>query len=213
MKRILLLSLLLVTGTWALSAQQTIYVIDNETVDTFDGSQLKGRTIKDYKITTKGSGRNAITVHAITTSTSAFSFSGSFAHLDSLKNLHLRGKTVVGADTVLVTKGITVVNPTHRKTVYVVDGKKYEASEFPNIDPLQIEGITILKDGSPEQRKYDPDAAVILITTKKEKQDLTELIKKIPGAKVDADGRITVNGEPIRKISINGQTSYVDDGR
>ena len=64
MKKIILLSIFLLIGAWTLSAQQTIYIIDNETVENFDGSQLKDRTIRDYKITTKGSGRNAITVHA-----------------------------------------------------------------------------------------------------------------------------------------------------
>ena len=42
---------------FTLSAQQTIYVIDNVTVKNFDGSQLQGKTIKDYQISTQGSGK------------------------------------------------------------------------------------------------------------------------------------------------------------
>ncbi len=33
MKKIILLSICLLTGAWTLSAQQTIYIIDNETVE------------------------------------------------------------------------------------------------------------------------------------------------------------------------------------
>ena len=97
MKKILLLSICLLIGAWTLSAQQTIYIIDNETVENFDGSQLKVRTIRDYKITTK-------------------------------KNM----------------------------------------------------------------------------------TDLTKLLKTLPGAKVDAEGRITVNGQAVKRITINGRTYSVD---
>lgn len=41
MKKIILLFIFLLIGAWTLSAQQTIYIIDNETVENFDGSQLK----------------------------------------------------------------------------------------------------------------------------------------------------------------------------
>ena len=53
MKKIILLSICILASFWSLSAQQTLYVIDNETVESFDGTQLKGKTIRDYKITTK----------------------------------------------------------------------------------------------------------------------------------------------------------------
>ena len=75
MKKLILISLCLFAGAATLSAQKTMYIIDNEAVEHFDGSQLKGKTISDYKITTSGTGRNAITVHAITTARSSFSYS------------------------------------------------------------------------------------------------------------------------------------------
>ena len=52
---------------FTLSAQQILYVIDNVTVQNFDGSQLQGKTITNYQISTQGSGKKAVTVHAITT--------------------------------------------------------------------------------------------------------------------------------------------------
>ena len=120
MKKILLLSISLIIGAWTLSAQQTLYVIDNETVENFDGSQLKGRTIRDYKITTKGSGRNAITVHAITTSPSVYAFSGSFEPLEPLQPI----------DTTVF------ISPIFRKFVYIIDGEVHGQAT-----PEQVEKI------------------------------------------------------------------------
>ena len=193
MKKIILLSICLLIGAWTLSAQQTIYIIDNETVEHFDGSQLKDRTIRDYKITTKGSGRKAITVHAITTSPSVFSVTGSFKPLSFM------------ADTTVV------INPTHRKIVYVIDGVAHEdASALNSISPFDIENITVVKNGSPEQLKYGENVVVMNITTKKEKIDRAEFLKTHPGVKVHEDGKITVNGRAIKTIKINGRSYSVD---
>ncbi len=153
MKKILLLSICLLAGVWTLSAQQTIYIIDNETVENFDGSQLKDKTIRDYKITTKGSGRNAITVHAITTWQSVLSVTGSFKSLEPLAPID---------------STVRIINPAKRQIVYVIDGVPHEtASAFNSISPLDIDNITVIKDGSPEQRKYGENIGVIVITTKK----------------------------------------------
>ena len=153
MKKILLLSICLLIGAWTLSAQQTIYIIDNETVENFDGSQLKDKTIRDYKITTKGSGRNAITVHAITTWQSVLSVTGSFKSLEPLAPID---------------STVRIINPAKRQIVYVIDGVPHEtASAFNSISPLDIDNITVIKDGSPEQRKYGENIGVIVITTKK----------------------------------------------
>ncbi|MBO7574508.1 MAG: hypothetical protein J6S99_01685 [Bacteroidales bacterium] len=191
MKKRVLLSICLLIGAWTLSAQQTIYIIDNETVENFDGSQLKDRTIRDYKINTKGSGRNAITVHAITTSPSVFSVTGSFKPLNIL------------ADTTVV------INPTHRKIVYVIDGVVHEdVSAFNSISPSDIENITVVKEGSPEQLIYGEDVVVMKITTKKEK--FLKALKAIPGVTVDEEGKITYNGRAVKSISINGREYSVD---
>lgn len=195
MKKIILLSVCLLIGAWTLRAQQTIYIIDNETVENFDGSQLKDRTIRDYKITTKGSGRKAITVHAITTSSSVFSTTGSFKPLEPL--------SPIDTSVFIVTK--------HRKIVYVIDGVPHEdASAFNAISPLDIENITVAKDGSPEQQKYGENVVVMNITTKKEKTNITEFLKSLPGAKVNEDGKVIVNGETIKRVTINGHTYSVD---
>ena len=191
MKKTLILSICLLIGAWTLSAQQTIYIIDNETVENFDGSQLKDRTVKDYKITTKGSGRNAITVHAITTSPSVFSVMGSFKPLNPLMPI----------DTA------SFIKPAYRKIIYIIDGEVHEdASAFHSISPLDIEDITVVKEGSPEQKKYGDKVVVMKITTRKEKTDLVEFLKNLPGLEIGADGKITANGQEVKTITINGFT-------
>ena len=143
MKKIILLSICLLIGAWTLRAQQTIYIIDNETVENFDGSQLKDRTIRDYKITTKGSGRNAITVHAITTSSSVFSVTGSFTPLKPLTPID----------------SSIVIKPTHRKIIYVIDGVPHEDAV---IDGLGVEdGVGVAGVGGDVVKDTGLDAGVV----------------------------------------------------
>jgi len=40
---------------------------------------------------------------------------------------------------------------------------------------------------------------------------LEDLLKKLPGVEIDDDGGITVNGETIKKITIDGKTFFLDD--
>ncbi|MCQ2154414.1 MAG: outer membrane beta-barrel protein [Bacteroidales bacterium] len=40
---------------------------------------------------------------------------------------------------------------------------------------------------------------------------LIDLLKKLPGVEVEADGTITANGETIKKITIDGKTFFLDD--
>ena len=199
MKKLILISICLTVGAITLSAQKTLYVIDNVTVEHFDGSQLKGKTVSDYKITTSGTGRNAITVHAITTTRSAFSYSFSMPHLDSLRIPDMSDFKYFKGE----------LN-TPRKVVYVIDGKVSEdGNAFRSISPLSIASIKVLKDDSPEAKAYGENVSVIKIETKKEENGLIESLKNLPGVKVEADGSITVNGQPVKIITINGRSYSV----
>ena len=210
MKKLILISICLTVGAITLSAQKTLYVIDNVTVEHFDGSQLKGKTVSDYRITTSGTGRNAITVHAITTTRSAFSYSFSMPRLDSLRIPDMSDFKYFKADTLLFPNGISVFKNTPRKVVYVIDGKVSEdGNAFRSISPLNIASITVLKDDSPEAKAYGENVSVIKIETKKEENGLIESLKNLPGVKVEADGSITVNGQPVKKITINGRSYSV----
>ena len=148
MKKIILLTLGIILSSVCLMGQQNVYVIDNVTIEHFNGSQLKGKTIKDYQISTTGKGKKAITVHSITTSPQMFS-------------------RPFSVDTLGFSKDIKVYHDSPKKLVYVIDGIKYnDTSTLKTISPEDIQSITVLKDGSPEQLMYGVDCSVILITTK-----------------------------------------------
>ena len=70
--------------------------------------------------------------------------------------------------------------------------------------------FTVVKDGSPEQKKYGENVVVMNITTKKEKTDWAEFLKGLPGVTVDEDGKITVNGRAVTTIMINGRAYSID---
>lgn len=53
---------------------------------------------------------------------------------------------------------------------------------------------------------YNPDAF-----RTPEGSPIEELIKRIPGAEVDEDGNITVNGKQVKKILLDGKEFMVGD--
>lgn len=74
-----------------------------------------------------------------------------------------------------------------------------------------IEGVTIV--ASPIKIKKDTveyNASYIKV---KPDDKIDELLKQIPGVETDEDGKITVNGQPINKILINGKPFFNKDGK
>lgn len=208
MKKLFLILVCLFAGVLTLSAQKTIYVIDNETVEHFDGSQVKGKFVKDYKITTTGTGRDAITVHAITTARTSFSFSYSVPQLDSLRMLDMGGAMRVKADTIYFPKGISTFQNSSKKIVYVIDGKESDEDDFKSISKRDIVNITVLKNTSPKAKAFGVNAEVIMIQTKKAKNDPKETLRSLMSIKKEADGSVTVNGKPAKTITIDGKVYY-----
>lgn len=186
-KLFVLLSALLLSAS-LLWGQKTIYIIDNESVENFDGSQLIGKTIRDYRVTTNGKGRNAITVHAITTASGP------------LAGVYFPDST---------NKGLSSVTP--RKYVYVIDGEKTEdVNALRSLPADKIKSISVLKPDDALE-KYDTPLPVIVVTTKNDREELLELLgtEKIPGLKIEEDGSITVGGNPVKKITVNGNTYHL----
>jgi len=201
MKKILFITVLLLCSV-CLWGQQTIYVIDNVTVENFDGSQLKGKTIGDYQITTTGKGNKAVTVHAITTVKRT---------MRSQIIVNDNGQVIMKTDTLLnrfggaSLKSETVVP----NFVYVIDGKVVEESEVKNLPTNQIQSVTVVKDSeSLKQFNLDGSSSVVNIITKSE-ESAKELLKSLPGAKVEEDGTVTINGQSVKKITINGRNYQV----
>lgn len=201
MKKILFITVLLLCSV-CLWGQQTIYVIDNVTVENFDGSQLKGKTIGDYQITTTGKGNKAVTVHAITTVKRT---------MRSQIIVNDNGQVIMKTDTLLNRfGGVSLKSETVVPNfVYVIDGKVVEESEVKNLPTNQIQSVTVVKDSeSLKQFNLDGSSSVVNIITKSE-ESAKELLKSLPGAKVEEDGTVTINGQSVKKITINGRNYQV----
>ncbi|MEE1005407.1 MAG: M56 family metallopeptidase, partial [Bacteroidaceae bacterium] len=77
-----------------------------------------------------------------------------------------------------------------------------------DIDAEDIESITVLqKDAAIEKWGDKGSNGVILITTKS-KDNVKELVKKLPGAEMDDEGNITLNGKSVSKIMLNDKEVF-----
>ena len=100
-------------------------------------------------------------------------------------------------------------------------------SSLLNINVEDIESITVLKNDAATKVWGDKGAnGVIVITTKKETKEperqnfvynketgtydpvLKDLVKKLPGAEMDGEGNITVNGKSVAKIMLNDKEVF-----
>ena len=107
---------------------------------------------------------------------------------------------------------------------------KAELMGYDNIEKqIQVKGNTDLGELTAKEDKEVLDAASVSavgnpIVIKKdtieynadafktaENDVLEDLLKKLPGVEVNTDGSITVNGETITKITIDGKTFFLDD--
>ena len=194
MKRVIILAISMLFSSAILWGQQTIYVIDNVTVENFDGSQLKGKNIKDYQITTTGKGAKAITVHAITTAPSVNAFFGDFPKQFS-------------ADSIILGNSLMLRNLS-QKMLYIIDGERTEdVSALQKLSSARIKKIQMYKGGTTRE-KFDTDLPVMVIETKDVEKDLNEVLKMFPNVKVADDGTITVDSKPIKKVTITGSATY-----
>ena len=201
MRKIILLLCLALTAT-TLSAQRTIYVIDNKTVENFDGSQLIGKTIKEYKITTTGKGRDAITVHSVSTVPSVYSVSGFVSPSEDSLEIW-KSKKQFQRDYI---NG----HLPSKRVVYVIDGvEQKDAEAFQSLRPSEIKSMTVIKAGSSEALKYGDDCDVIMVETDKYRVAINKLIMSLPGAKVEEDGTFSINGQRIKTVSIVGNGKKV----
>lgn len=98
-------------------------------------------------------------------------------------------------------------------------GKKINLNEalpkLLNLEEDDIESVTVLRDGAATAIYGDKGKnGVIEIKLKevKEPSSLDELLEKLPGAEKHEDGSITINGKVVKKILLQGQEVYDDDG-
>ncbi|MBQ0077339.1 MAG: outer membrane beta-barrel protein [Bacteroidales bacterium] len=78
-------------------------------------------------------------------------------------------------------------------------------------DMEQLEAAKVTATGNPIVVKKDTIEFNASSFKTTENDALEDLLKKLPGVEVSEDGSITVNGEAIKKITINGKTFFMDD--
>lgn len=134
-----------------------LYIINGEKVTNFDGSQLVGKTVSDYKIMTATSSSNGVLtvtkVHNILTD-------GRQA-----RSIAMTSSTTDGANVNSVTIDDSVVDysvtgvPSDKMELYI-DGKKSTRAELGKIKPDRIASIIVLKAGSKEAVALTEDETV-----------------------------------------------------
>jgi len=75
----------------------------------------------------------------------------------------------------------------------------------------QLGEVMVKADRSPIVLKKDTLEFNAASFKTRDGANLEELLKKLPGLKVDADGNITVNGKPVERILVNGKSFFGDD--
>lgn len=189
----------LALGSSAMTSQAdtvNVYMINGEKVTNFDGSQLCGKTVSDYRIgvATNNATGEVSKVHIIKTE----------EHVSPLK---VNGVQVMGQDVIYVVDGVKTssldfikikqenigsmtvckagseeamewtddenVNvikfETKKENIYIIDGKQVSSDEFSKFKPNDISSMNIYKAGSEESAKWtgNKDRNVILIELKK----------------------------------------------
>lgn len=138
---------LLTTGLFPAFAQSNLekYIINGHEIANFDGSQLEGKIITYYKITTVLEGKDPVRKHVIMTE-----------NTDRIISKNDSGKRPI------------IVSNTD--PVIVIDGEKIiTKAEFEKIDVETIQSVVVFKDRDNEMvKKYSAEGrGLIMISTKK----------------------------------------------
>lgn len=93
-----------------------------------------------------------------------------------------------------------------------LDGKEVALGEVKlELDSEQLDAASVSAVGNPIIIKKDTIEYNATSFKTTENDMLEDLLKKLPGVEIGDDGGITVNGETITKITIDGRTFFLDD--
>ncbi|MGM9753096.1 MAG: hypothetical protein ACI3ZK_03460 [Candidatus Cryptobacteroides sp.] len=146
-----------------------VYIINGEKVENFDGSQLVGKTISDYKTIFSSSTSNEETsvtiMHVISTDGKTMKKA---SHYSTITNGEISKNSIVGLDGEYSLADIQVKERAKDIETYI-DGKKSTMADLGKILPEKIASMTIYRAGSPEAAKYtdSEDKNVIVVELKK----------------------------------------------
>ena len=77
-----------------------------------------------------------------------------------------------------------------------------------NINPEDVESITVLQKDAAVSKYGDKGSNGVIVINTKKKDDIKELVKKLPGAEMDDAGNIKVNGKSVAKITLEGKEVF-----
>lgn len=77
-----------------------------------------------------------------------------------------------------------------------------------NINPEDVESIFVLQKDAAVAKYGDKGSNGVIVINTKKKEDIKELVKKLPGAEMDGDGNITINGKSVGKITVEGKEVF-----
>ena len=77
-----------------------------------------------------------------------------------------------------------------------------------NINAEDVESIAVLQKDEATKVWGDKGSNGAILINTKSKDDVKELVKKLPGAEMDDEGNITVNGKSVAKIMLNGKEVF-----
>lgn len=80
-----------------------------------------------------------------------------------------------------------------------------------NVQDNQLDEVVVVANRAPVVLKKDTLEFNAASFETRPDANLEELLKKLPGAEVDSDGAITINGKPITRILVNGKEFFGND--
>ncbi len=166
-------------------AQNVLYEIKGAVNGVMDSIPLESATV--YLQNTKD---NSLITYTTSDRKGAFILSGKTTHKNA--NLFI---SYVGSKT--YTKTIAIKAKTDLKRIYLENSSMLDAVTITSRLPVIIKQDTL---------EFDPNA----FKTKKE-ASVEDFIKKLPGAEVDAQGNIAINGKVVNKILVNGKPFFSND--
>ncbi|WP_298451653.1 TonB-dependent receptor [uncultured Prevotella sp.] len=98
------------------------------------------------------------------------------------------------------------------KNVTITDGKKYALGDIVfSADAIMLKEATVIGQAPPVTVQEDTFVYNTSAYRTPEGSVVEELIKKLPGAQVDDDGKITMNGKEVKKILVDGKEFMTGD--
>ena len=101
---------------------------------------------------------------------------------------------------------------TYTRNVTLSDGKPLNLGSIPlAVDAILLEGATVTKQVAKVTLKEDTFIYNAAAYRTPEGSVVEELVRRLPGAQVDDDGKITINGKEVKKILVDGKEFMTGD--